>query len=300
MSEQMRTQIRGLGKAKQNSQDGQAALQIAEGGLAEITNIMQRQRELAVQAANDTLTSTERKYLDDEFQELSQEIGRIALSTDYNGKNLLSNGSWTAGGAAGLNENNSFGAVDSNGNAKSYTLHVGPNYSTGVGGLHANQAPVTYTSINFNTDNGGKLWGFSIGKYAKDATVAGEDGLEFEAGDTVDFSKLTIIGKGGTSVNGEEGSQQKIYDTIDSLDAAIKSISGTRAKIGTFINRLEYTVNNLANLEYNTQEAESRIRDTDFATETTNYTRNQIMVQSATSMLAQANVLPQSVLGLLG
>ncbi|MCL2207870.1 MAG: flagellin, partial [Fibromonadales bacterium] len=67
-----------------------------------------------------------------------------------------------------------------------------------------------------------------------------------------------------------------------------------------YINRLEYTINNIANLEFNTQDAESRIRDTDFAKETTNFTRNQIMVQSATSMLAQANSLPQSVLGLLG
>jgi flagellin len=296
MSEQMRTQIRGLGKAKQNSQDGQAALQIAEGGLAEITNIMQRQRELAIQASNDTLTSTERKYLDDEFQELSKEIGRIALSTDYNGKNLLANGTWTSGGAATPNANHSFGAVDSENNAKSFTLHIGPNYSTGVGGLHANQAPVTYAGINFN--GGGDLWDFSIGKYTKNAVNS--NGIDFTAGQAVNFSELTIIGDGGTSVNGVTGSQQRIYDTIDSLDAAVKSISGARAKIGTYINRLDYTVNNLASLEFNTQEAESRIRDTNFATETTNFTRNQILVQSATSMLAQANTLPQTVLGLLG
>jgi flagellin len=297
MSEQMRTQIRGLGKAKQNAQDGQAALQIAEGGLAEITNILQRQRELAVQASNDTLTSTERKYLDDEFQELSKEIGRIALSTDYNGKNLLANGTWNAGGAAGLSPNTSFGAVDpKTQDAQSFTLHVGPNYSTGVGGLHANQAPVTYAGVNFT--GGEKLWDFEMGKYKKDAVNS--EGLNYKEGTNVKFSELTIIGKGGTSVNGKDGSQQKTYDTIDALDAAIKSISGARAKIGTFINRLEYTVNNLANLEFNTQEAESRIRDTNFATETTNFTKNQIMVQSATSMLAQANVLPQTVLGLLG
>ncbi len=89
MSEQMRTQIRGLGKAKRNSQDGQAALQIAEGALGEITNMMQRQKELAVQSANDTLTSTERMYLNDEFQALTKEIDRIAKNTDYNGKNVL-------------------------------------------------------------------------------------------------------------------------------------------------------------------------------------------------------------------
>jgi flagellin len=89
MSEQMRSQIRGLGKAKQNSQDGIAALQIAEGALGEITNMMHRQKELAVQAANDTLTSTERFYLDDEFQALTKEMDRIAKTTDYNGKNVL-------------------------------------------------------------------------------------------------------------------------------------------------------------------------------------------------------------------
>jgi flagellin len=268
MSEQMRTQIRALGKAKQNAQDGIAALQIAEGGLAEITNMLQRQRELAVQASNDTLTSTERMYLNDEFQELSQEIGRIALSTSYNGKNLLADGSFNG---KTLDANTSFGAVNyKTHEAQSWTLHVGPNYSTGAGGVVSNQTPVTYAGISFK---------------------AGATGLkEFVLGGK-NFDEL------GISVTaGAKGA----YGAIDALDAAIKEVSGARAKIGTFINRLEYTVNNIANLEFNTQDAESRIRDTDFATETTNFTRNQIMVQSATSMLAQANSLPQSVLGLLG
>jgi len=288
MSEQMRTQIRGLGKAKQNAQDGIAALQIAEGGLAEITNIMQRQRELAVQSSNDTLTSTERKYLDDEFQELSKEIGRIALSTDYNGKNLLSNGTFTNGSSTG-NSNNSFGVVDSAAplGAHSFTLHVGANYTTNVGGQWANQTPVTYNGINFSSTAiggapGNELKNFTIGLIS----VGG-------ASNPVNFANLSISGVGATGV-------KAIYTAIDSLDGAIKSISATRAKIGTFINRMDYTVNNIANLEFNTQDAESRIRDTDFAKETTNFTRNQIMVQSATSMLAQANALPQSVLGLLG
>jgi flagellin len=369
MSEQMRTQIRGLGKAKQNSQDGIAALQIAEGGLGEITNIMQRQRELAIQAANDTLTSTERKYLNDEFQELTKEIGRIARSTDYNGKNMIN---WDA------DPNKSFGVVvskeelakelsafktetarlgglqnqavtgidtaidaaikaindieksadagtaltkvsdistaidtwatgkteaeiavansikkkvealaaDGNyktalqfladnkgvGNASSYTLHVGPNYSTGVGGKWANEMAVTYGGLRCFSSNEGK-W-------------------------------TVVVGATRFSVNGEVAitiaSQNGATFAIDQLDNAIKSLSGTRAKIGTFINRLDFTINNIANLEYNTQDAESRIRDTDFAKETTNFTRNQIMVQASTSMLAQANSLPQSVLGLLG
>jgi len=319
MSEQMRTQIRGLGKAKQNSQDGIAALQIAEGGLAEITNIMQRQRELAVQSANDTLTSTERKYLDDEFQELSKEIGRIALSTDYNGKNLLSNGTYLGTNTA-PNANNSFGVVDGrvdasgaplNANtylkASSYTLQVGANYSSNYGGINANQTPVTYHGVNFNNSqfgtSAGDLRNFSIGKYA--VGVKDADGTTDIGKTNVNFSTLSITGYKMNATTGKEdrtvaANTKEIYKAIDALDGAVKSISGTRAKIGTFINRMEYTVNNIANLEFNTQDAESRIRDTDFAKETTNFTKNQIMVQSATSMLAQANSLPQSVLGLLG
>ena len=303
MSEQMRTQIRGLGKAKQNSQDGIAALQIAEGGLQEISNIMQRQRELAVQSSNDTLTSTERKYLDEEFQELSKEIGRIALSTDYNGKNLLSNGTFQSVNPDGTTAdkvatfNNSFGVVDVNKVAQSFTLQVGANYSSNFGGIASNQAPVTYNGVNFNsTGPQGDLRNFTIGKYALTSIHVGLGGVNFMSL-SISGYRVGADGKLDT-LNGPVPSE--IYRTIDAIDGAIKSISGTRAKIGTFINRLEYTVNNIANLEFNTQDAESRIRDTDFAKETTNFTRNQIMVQSATSMLAQANSLPQSVLGLLG
>jgi len=268
MSEQMRTQIRALGKAKQNSQDGQAALQIAEGGLQEITNLLQRQRELAIQAANDTLTSTERHYLDEEFQELSKEIGRISLTTDYNGKNMLN---WTD------DANTSFGAVSTKaGNmfnkAASYTLHVGANYSHGAASKWGNELNVTYTAMHCSVSDTG-AWNVKVGN-------------------------VTFIGAGQALE--KITSQTFATKAIDALDNCIKSISGARAKIGTFINRLDYTINNIANLEYNTQDAETRIRDTDFGKETTNFTRNQILVQSATSMLAQANSLPQSVLGLLG
>jgi flagellin len=411
MSEQMRTQIRGLGKARQNSKDGIAALQIAEGGLAEITNIMQRQRELAIQSANDTLTSTERKYLDLEFQELTKEVARIAKTTDYNGKNMLNwsadpnlsfgaigdkyelqrevNREWrkvsslaegftdaaknlTIGGVAAdettggyltildaikalntiasadpkttqtirkapddpdddpltwtppyppapgpgpkndpigyesdslmgelqarinaiiINETN-FPAekdralaealkerlniiVNNNANprtdsllflysnmlendmtqAASYTLHIGPNYSFGMGGKWANEMTVTYISLNPG----------SLGLSTKNIRT-----------------------------------QNNSTEVIDHLDMVIKSVSGVRAKIGTYINRLEYTINNISSLEFNTQDAESRIRDTDFAEATTQFTRNQILVQSATSMLAQANTLPQTALTLIG
>jgi len=259
MSEQMRTQIRGLGKAKQNAQDGIAALQIGEGGLAEISNIMQRQRELAIQSANDTLTSTERKYLNLEFQELTREIARIAKTTDYNGKNMLN---------YNKDPNLSFGAVTNDGTAASYTLHIGANYSGMLGpdGKYANEMAITYTTIQADPKTG-------------TVTVAG----------------VRFGGANGLKITSQTFSTQ----AIDGIDKAIKSISGVRAKIGTFVNRLEYTINNIASLEFNTQDAESRIRDTDFAKATTDFTRNQILVQSATSMLSQANALPQTALTLI-
>jgi flagellin len=234
MSEQMRSQIRGLGKAKQNAQDGIAALQIAEGGLAEITNMIQRQRELAIQAATDTVTSTEREYLNYEYQQLAQEIDRIANTTDYNTINMLKEfGTPTCG-----------------------TLHIGANSTVDPGQSHSYDPSSNAVGITYN---------------------------------------VSVVGN--TNPITERASAET---SIDQLSATLKSISGMRANIGSFINRLEYTINNIASLEYNTQDAESRIRDTDFGKETTNFTRNQILVQSATSMLAQANSLPQTVLGLLG
>jgi len=138
--------------------------------------------------------------------------------------------------------------------AASYTLHIGPNYSFGMGGKWANEMTVTYISLNPG----------ALGLATKNIRT-----------------------------------QNNSTEVIDHLDRIIKSVSGVRAKIGTYINRLEYTINNISSLEFNTQDAESRIRDTDFAKATTDFTRNQILVQSATSMLAQANTLPQTALSLI-
>lgn len=260
VSEQMRTQIRGLGKAKSNAQDGIALLQIAEGAAGEITSILQRQRELAVQSSNDTLTSTERKYLDNEFQSLSKEINRIASSTNYNGMNLLDGSSKSFGAvnmsggsvAAGMTAYTTDGSLTS----KPFTLHVGPN-----------------------------------NRLQTDGTTSTDE-------IAISYAALTQSSLGLTSSS--LTTQASSSDTIDKLDAAIKSVNEVRSNLGTYINRLEYTVSNIANLEYNTTDAESRIRDVDFAQETTSFTKNQILVQSSTAMLSQANSLPQNVLSLIG
>jgi flagellin len=235
VSERLRSQVRGLGRAKQNAQDGIALLQIAEGAANEIDAVLQRQRELAVQAANDTFTSTDRSYLNLEFTQLSDEIDRIATSVQYNTMTLLDGTGFGAGTAGSV-------------------LHVGANAG----------------SANTITVNIGSVSTGSIG-----------------------------MSTGGTGAVGVS-TQAAVTATLTAVDSALDTVNQLRADLGSKINRLEHTINNISNQEFNTQDAEARIRDVDFAHETTQFTRNQILVQSSTSMLSQANSKPQSVLSLLG
>lgn len=236
VSEQLRTQVRGLSRAKANAQDGIALLQIAEGAANEISDILQRQRELAIQSANDTLTSTERSYLDQEFTSLTDEVTRIANSTKYNGQTLIAGGSSSFGGSG----------------SSSSVLHIGANATSG-------------------TDN---------------ITI------------TMDSLTAGAIGMSASSAVGVS-TQSSAITAVSTIDTAIASVNNMRSDVGAYVNRLEHAINNISNQEFNTQDAESRIRDVDFAEETTNFTKNQILTQSATSMLAQANAVPQSVLGLV-
>lgn len=232
VSEQLRTQIRGSRMAIKNAGDGNSLLRIAEGAANEVSAMLQRMRELGIQADNDTLTSVERVYLDQEFQALKSEIGRISLSTQYNGLTLLDGAS------------NSFGVT---GGAS--ILHIGAN------------------------------------------NVAGVDRI------TVGIQAITL-GALGLDVSAITG-RPMITNAIDSVDSAIESVNSMRSDLGALMNRLDHAVNNLGVAETNMQAAESVIRDVDFATETTEFTRNQILTQSSTSMLAQANQVPQGVLSLL-
>jgi flagellin len=236
ISENLRAQVRGLGMAKRNAQDGIALLQIAEGGANEMSAILQRMRELAVQSASDTLTSTERTYTNQEFDQLRSEITRIANSTTYNGQELLS-GSTDAFGGDG---------------SASCFLWVGSNANT------------TYDRIEINIDT------------------------------------LTTVSYGLNILANTLSSQGGAFTAIASLDNAIDVVNRERSDLGAYINRLEHTINNVMNQEHNTQAAESVIRDTDFALETAKFTKDSILTQSATAMLAQANMVSQGVMALLG
>ncbi len=236
ISENLRTQVRGTAQAQRNALDGIAALNIAEGAMNEISDILQRMRELAIQSANDTLTSTERGYTNQEFDQLTSEIQRIADVTNYNGMDLLSDTAVAAdrlGGGAGS------------------VLWVDANENVGVDSI-----TITIDTLTTNAA-----------------------GLNIDA--------LVV------------DSQTAAVDAVADLDTAIGSVNTNRANVGAFVNRLEHAVNNLMVSETNQQAAESNIRDADFAKETAEFTKNQILVQSATAMLAQSNVIPSTVLSLV-
>jgi flagellin len=227
ISEKMRGQIRGLNQAERNAQDAISLIQTAEGALNETHSILQRMRELAVQAASDTNTDDDRAELQKEIEQLLEEIDRISTDTEFNTMKLL-NGSYETTALTFQVGANSGQIVDINLNSMSATTGLGLSTST----------------VNLETRTG--------------ATSA-----------------------------------------IDAIDSAIKDVSSERAKLGAMQNRLEHTINNLGTTSENLTASESRIRDVDMAKEMMEFTKNSILQQAATAMLAQANNQPQGVLQLL-
>jgi flagellin len=222
ISEKMRSQVRGLNRASDNAQDGISVIQTAEGALEQKHAILQRTRELVVQASNSGVLHGASKDFDKieaEIKNLSEEYARIDKDTEFNKKKLL------------------------NGSYKSQFLQIGANKSQGV---YVTITNTTWTSFNI-----------------------------VSAGDT--------------------NSKQ-----ISVVDAMINDVSESRSNLGAIQNRLEYTVKVDDNAAENLQSAESRIRDTDMADEMTRYSKESILQQAATSMLAQANQANQGVLSLLG
>ncbi|SHE62907.1 flagellin [Caldanaerobius fijiensis DSM 17918] len=236
ISEKMRAQIRGLEQATRNAQDGISLIQTAEGALNETHAILQRMRELTVQAANSTNTLTDRQNIQKEIDQLKNEINRIASTTQFNTRNLL-NGSLAAGKAT-------------------LTFQIGAN-SQQV--LKLNIATMTAVALK--------------------GTATGAKSM--------------------ASINVATNNASVISAQINSIDAAINKVSGQRADLGAVQNRLEHTINNLGTASENLTAAESRIRDVDMAKEMMEFTKDNILNQAATAMLAQANQLPQTVLQLL-
>lgn len=255
ISENLRADIRSLEQAKRNASDGVSLVQTAEGGLVETSNMLVRLRELAVQAASDTIGGTERGFLDKEFVALKDEIDRIASSTEFNGTRLLV-------GEADLpdelaNQDGTF----------PLEIQVSKDYYEGADSIDADN-PVNIIKIDL-----GKL----------NAFTHGDGGLEL--GKSEDGARVTT----------KTDAQQ----SIAKLDSAITQVNDYRATLGAIQNRLGSTINNLGVQVENLGESRSRIRDTDFASETAKYTQQKILQQAGTSVLAASNQQPQIALNLL-
>jgi flagellin len=227
ISENLKAQIRGMRQAKRNALDGVSLIQVSEGGLNEISNILTRLRELGVQSASDTIGDVERGFTDREYQSLKQEIDRIANVTSFNSIPLL------------------------NGKAGIFEIQVG---------THNN--PIL-DRIVYN-------------------------------GERSD-SSLDALKLGGESVATKQGAQL----SLSVVDDALIRVNSIRADMGALQNRLQSTINNLAITDENLSAANSRIRDTDFAEEVSEQTKNNILMQSGISVLGQANNTNQATLKLL-
>ena len=259
ISEKMRAQVRGLNRASDNAQDGISLIQTAEGAMDQQHAILQRTRELLVQASNtgvlDGAQENDFQKIQDEINTLKNEYTRIGTDTEFNKKKLL------------------------DGSYQNEHLQVGANKNQGIS--------VSIDLVKWD------LKDFSDGTNLK-----------------TDFKKDTTstVLKGSFDTDGKAETEQKQstvanYDEfsglIDDVDTMIKSVSTQRSKLGAIQNRLEYTVKVDDNTAENLQSAESRIRDTDMADEMTRFSKESILQQAATSMLAQANQSNQGVLSLL-
>ncbi len=317
ISEKMRAQIRGLDMASKNSQDAISLVQTAEGALQETHSILQRMRELATQSASDTNeTTVDRAALDAEFQQLIAEIDDIADKTSFNDMNLLDGtfgvsvdqsastifanvpgvSSVSASGVAGEIFTFTEAAGDltvSSDQGTSVTI-TGGAPAAGAGTLNISEYGIT---IKFNEGYAaGSLSGETIemgaGGGGQIQTGANQGDSMSIAIDACDATTLNVTTAGvDTRANAEAA--------ITLVNSAINTVSQTRASLGAIQNRLTHKINNLNASAENLTAAESRIRDVDMAKEMSTQTKNNILLQAATSMLAQANSAPQNVLKLL-
>lgn len=294
MAAKFSSQIQGLDMAVKNANDAISMLSTAEGALDEVTNILQRMRELSVQASNGTVTAEDRDYIDLEYQALNSEISRIANNTQWNGENVLDG----TAGAQGVNASTSNSTVTFQVSANYAAVYAAGDTFDGItlaaGGTSATTATtsgeaVTHNSIIGQTQAQVAAGGVNTGTGTPSG--AGNDII------SVDFGNLVTDMATITASNVQ--TQTDAQAAVAKLDAGITAISEQRATFGSAANRLEHAVDNMTNIRNNAEASRSRIEDTDYAETTSELARAQIIQQAGTAMLAQANQLPQSVLSLL-
>ena len=328
ISNRLNVQSRGLDVAVRNANDGISIAQTAEGAMNETTNIQQRMRDLSLQSSNGSNSKAERVAIQEEVTALNDELNRIAETTSFGGNKLL-NGTYGTqsfqigadnGEAVMLNlkdmrsDNAQMGgksyqtenAKDKDWNVQagsndlklSFTDNFGQAQEIDISAKSGDDIEELATYINGQQDSvkasvteDGKLQMFAgnnkvSGDVSFSGGLAGELGIQASKEVTVDTIDVTSVG----------GAQE----SVAIIDAALKYVDSHRAELGAFQNRFDHAISNLDNINENVNASKSRIKDTDFAKETTQMTKSQILSQASSSILAQAKQAPNSALSLLG
>jgi flagellin len=335
IAERMTAQIRGLNMATKNANDGLSMLAVIENATNDVTDMLHRMRELAVQAANDTNGSQDRTFLQKEVAALIEEIDRVATQTQYNNQLVLNgffnNKNIQVGTEAGQAIQFDIQSIKSSeigirdGFHKAETLGPIDGSSLTANGSHTVISLVSYVGAEdiightLNHDNWfGSSWypaSPDFNNQSQTASIEFEDGasysvLEFyPGGDQLQIdAELSIIQSkigmewkitGGGVSQVDVSSQAGVDQALNIITSAIEQVSGNRASYGALQNRLEYTVSNLMNVAEFTTSARSRIEDADFAAESARLAKAQVLQQTGTAMLAQANAQPQLALSLI-
>ncbi|MCW8346177.1 flagellin [Vibrio sp. ZSDZ65] len=328
ISNRLNVQSRGLDVAVRNANDGISIAQTAEGAMNETTNILQRMRDLSLQSSNGSNSKSERVAIQEEVTALNDELNRIAETTSFGGNRLL-NGTYGTqsfqigadnGEAVMLNLNDmrsdnvrmggtSYQAAEAK--DKDWSVAAGSNelnitltdsfgeeQNIAITAKAGDDIEQLATYINGQTDlvkasvnEDGQLQMFAgtnkvDGEVSFGGSLAGELGMQDGQAVTVNTIDVTSVG----------GAQE----SVAILDSALKYVDSHRAELGAFQNRFDHAINNLDNINENVNASKSRIKDTDFAKETTEMTKNQILSQASSSILAQAKQAPQAAMSLLG
>lgn len=328
ISNRLNVQSRGLDVAVRNANDGISIAQTAEGAMNETTNILQRMRDLSLQSSNGSNSKSERVAIQEEVTALNDELNRIAETTSFGGNKLLNGTYGTASFQIGADngeavmltlkdmrsDNGQMGGSSyqaANAKDKDWTVEAGKNQldvkltdnagveqTFSITAKEGDDVEELATYINGQTDmvkasvtEEGKLQVF-----AGNNKVAGD--VEFSGSLTSDLGlaksgNVTVDSIDVTSVGGAQ-------ESVAIVDAALKYVDSHRAELGAFQNRFEHAISNLDNINENVNASKSRIKDTDFAKETTSMTKSQILQQASTSILAQAKQAPNAAMSLLG
>jgi flagellin len=336
ISERMSTQVRGLTVAARNANDGISLAQTAEGALGKVGDMLQRMRDLAVQSSNATNSKGDREALQAELAQLRDEVDRVAKTTTFNGAKLLE-GSFTGGVfqvGANAGDNITVGGlgnmkVDSLGNSSYATgtasatgiTATNADIQISITGMQGSVASFTAVKTDANLSDSEAL-GKTIAAINAKSADTGVTAYLNDDGKTIDFRAtadasgstasvaVTITGATAafTAVTGLDGkgidkvditTQATAWEALQRIDSAIDKVSSARGQLGALQTRFEKAVENIDIQNENVTAARGRIIDADFAAETANLSRAQILQQAGTAMVAQANQLPQNVLSLL-